>query len=143
MYEKTKQDQSGVRGYAYEAQTIIQKGAEVYCQLGVDNHHIQTGVVSRTKNQTKRVIMYTTLFSILFLLVGILFGIIGNERFREYVAWNTHEFDKLFKENPHPEIYDKKGKLIKEDYLALNFELGYDPDSDWDGEEIYAEDDYE
>ena len=87
--------------------------------------------------------MYIALFSILFLLVGIIFGVIVNERFREYVSWNTHEFDKLFKENPHPEIYDNRGKIIKEDYLALNFELGYDPDSDWDGEEIYVEDDYE
>lgn len=79
--------------------------------------------------------MNTALFSILFLLVGIILGIIGNERYREYVAWNVHEFDKIFKENPHPEIFDKKGRIIKEDYIAMNFELGYDPDEDWDYED--------
>lgn len=82
--------------------------------------------------------MYITLFCILFLLVGILLGIVANERYREFVVWNTHEFDKIFKENPHPEIYDKKGKLIKEDYIALNFDLGYDPE-DYDEEDLYVE----
>lgn len=84
--------------------------------------------------------MYTELFSILFLLVGALLGVVLNERYREYVMWNKHEFDKIFKENPHPEIYDKRGKLIREDYIALNFELGYDPEDDYDPEDIYVED---
>jgi hypothetical protein len=85
--------------------------------------------------------MYAALFSILFLLVGLLIGVVFNERYREHVNWNKHEFDKLFRENPHPECFDKKGHLIKEDYLNVDFALDYDPSTDHMGPGEFGEDD--
>lgn len=95
--------------------------------------------------------MYAVLFSILFLLVillPVLFLLVGfllggalNERYREYVNWNKHEFDKILKENPHPECFDKKGKIIKEDYLNIDFDLDYDPSVDHMGPGEFGEDD--
>lgn len=85
--------------------------------------------------------MYTILFSILFLLVGLLIGIVANDRYREFITLNAHEFDKLFKENPHPECFNKKGQLIKEDYLNVDFALDYDPFTDHFGPGEFGEDD--
>ena len=84
--------------------------------------------------------MYTTSFSILFLLVGLLIGVLVNDKYREYVNWNAHEYDKILKENPHPECFDKKGKLIKEDYMNVSFALDYDPSIDHDGPGEFGDD---
>lgn len=84
--------------------------------------------------------MYTLLFSVLFLLIGLTIGVIANDRYREYVVWNTHEFEKIIKENPHPEIYDKNGKVNREEYTAITFDLGYDPSEDgFDEDNVYAD----
>ena len=98
------------------------------------------GNTSLLQSQTERVTMYTTLFSILFLLVGLLLGVVFNDRYREYVNWNTHEYDKLIKENPHPELFDKKGKLFNEDYLNVEFPLDYDPSIDHMGPGEFGDD---
>ena len=72
--------------------------------------------------------MYTLLFSILFGVVGFILGWLGNERYFTYMMKEQHEFDDLFAENPHPEIYDKDGNINKGDYMFVNFDLGYDPE---------------
>ena len=72
--------------------------------------------------------MYTVLFSFLFLLVGLTAGWVFGDKYREYMNREMHEFDELFESNPHPEIYDSNGKINKGEYVAINFELGYDPE---------------
>lgn len=84
--------------------------------------------------------MITALLSILFLLVGLIIGWTIHEKYIEYLHYNTHEFEKIIQQNPHPEIFDDTGKVNREEYLCVNFELGFDPDQDWDGEELYIED---
>lgn len=81
---------------------------------------------------------YTVLFSINFLLVGVVIGWLGSDKYREFVNHTTHEFDELFQANPHPELFDKDGKLNKGDYMYINFDLGYDPD-EFDPEDIIEE----
>ena len=78
---------------------------------------------------------YTILFSVNFLLVGLVLGWFGAEKYREFINKTSHEFDELFKTNPHPELYDKDGKLNKGEYMYINFDLGYDPD-EFDPEDI-------
>lgn len=72
--------------------------------------------------------MYTLLFSVITLLVGFTMGWLGAERYLALMEFNRHEFDELFSKNPHPELFDKDGKLDKGDYMFVDFELGYDPD---------------
>lgn len=80
--------------------------------------------------------MYTFLFSLLFLLVGFMLGWFGNEKYTALIDFEPHEFEKIIEENPHPEIYSKDGKINREDYLTVSFELGYDPSEDgFDGED--------
>ena len=42
-----------------------------------------------------------------------------------------HDFEELFKKNPHPELFDEDGNLDRGDYTAINFEPGFDPEK-WD-----------
>lgn len=81
---------------------------------------------------------YTVLFSINFLLVGLVLGWLGADKYREFITYTTHEFDELFEANPHPELFDKDGKLNKGDYMYINFDLGYNPD-EFDPEDIIEE----
>ncbi len=76
--------------------------------------------------------MYTVLFSLLFLIVGCIIGWLGSERYMAYMEFNRHEFDELFEQNPHPELFDKDGNINRGDYISVNFELGYDPDEIWE-----------
>lgn len=76
--------------------------------------------------------MYTALFSLLFLIVGFMIGWLGSERYTTYMEFNKHEFDELFKQNPHPELFDKDGKLNRGEYMFVDFELGYDPNEVWE-----------
>ena len=80
-------------------------------------------------------VIYTILFSVLFLSVGVIGGWFAAERYIAYMTYERHDFEELFEENPHPEIFDKDGKLNRGDYLTLNFEPGYDPDK-FDPEDI-------
>ena len=76
-----------------------------------------------------------TLFTMLFLPIGIIIGWISHIHFLEYFNPEQHQYDELFATNPHPEIYDKEGNIIKNDYMALTFDLGYDPE-EFDPEDI-------
>ena len=74
-------------------------------------------------------VIYTILFSVLFLSVGVIGGWFAAERYIAYMTYERHDFEELFEENPHPEIFDKDGKLNRGDYLTINFEPGYDPEN--------------
>ena len=69
-----------------------------------------------------------TLFTILFLPLGIVIGWIAHENFMNYVQEQAHPFNDIITQNPHPELFDENGKVIDEDYVALTFDLGYDPE---------------
>lgn len=82
--------------------------------------------------------MYTALFSLIFLIIGVLTGWFASERYTEFMMKRTHDFEELFEENPHPEIYNKDGKINRGEYMSINFDLGYDPE-DFDSEDIQRE----
>ena len=82
--------------------------------------------------------MFTILFSVLFATVGFIVGWAGNERYTAYLMKEQHEFDHLFTENPHPEIFDKDGNVNKGEYMFVKFDLGYDAD-EFDPEDIIEE----
>ena len=71
--------------------------------------------------------------SALCLIVGTLLGWLGAEKYIAFMQHVEHDFEQLFKENPHPEIYNKEGKIDRGDYMALQFETGFDPE-EWDPE---------
>lgn len=83
--------------------------------------------------------MSLILFCSLFLLIGVTVGWLGAERYVAFLTHKRHEYEELFEENPHPEIFDKKGKINRGDYMAITFEPGYDPAMD--GIELIEEDD--
>ena len=72
--------------------------------------------------------MYTALFSFITLVLGFTVGWLCSERYMAYMEFNKHEFDDLFKQNPHPELYDSNGKLHRGEYMFVDFQFGYDPD---------------
>jgi len=80
----------------------------------------------------------TLLFSLLFASVGFIMGWVGNEKYTTLLVKESHEFDELFQENPHPEIYDKNGKVNKGEYMFVKFDLGYDCD-EFDPDDIVEE----
>lgn len=71
-----------------------------------------------------------------FLMLGLVVGWVAARRFDEYLDKESHHFDELFERNPHPELYNEKGKLHKGEYLTLNFDPGFDPD-EMDDEELF------
>tara|TARA_Y100001973_G_C5177444_1_gene322866 strand:+ start:1383 stop:1643 length:261 start_codon:yes stop_codon:yes gene_type:complete len=77
--------------------------------------------------------MTTVLFSILFLIVGFVSGWVGAERYIAYLQHNEHDFEELFKENPHPELYNDKGEIDRGDYMMIQFDPGFNPEN-WDPE---------
>lgn len=79
--------------------------------------------------------MYTILFSLAFLIIGFVTGWLGNEKYNLLLAVNRHDFEELFAENPHPEIFNEDGKVYRGDYMSINFEPGYNPD-EFDPEDI-------
>ena len=76
-----------------------------------------------------------TLFTMLFLPVGIIIGWISHETFVNHLEEKAHPFSDIISQNPHPELFDNNGKVIGEDYVALTFDLGYDPE-EFDPEDI-------
>ena len=48
----------------------------------------------------------------------------------------AHPHDELFRENPHPELFDSEGELFRGEYVSLNFEPGYDPEQ-FDPEDLF------
>ena len=73
------------------------------------------------------------LFSILFLVVGVIGGWMAAERYIAFMQHIEHEHEQLFKENPHPELFDSDGELDRGDYITMVFDPGFDPD-EWDPE---------
>ena len=39
-----------------------------------------------------------------------------------------HEFEDLFENNPHPELFDAEGNLDRGDYMVINFPPDFDPE---------------
>ena len=74
--------------------------------------------------------MFVVLFSILFLFVGLLSGWFAADKYNAIMMRDRHEFENLFEENPHPEIYDEKGEINRGTYMAINFDPDFDPDLD-------------
>ena len=72
------------------------------------------------------------------LITGIITGWFITDKYNQMLVAHEHDFEELFKENPHPEIFDKDGKIVRSDYMAINFDLGYDPE-DFDPEDIIRE----
>ena len=62
------------------------------------------------------------------LLLGFLFGWLSSEKYTAFLLKESHEFDELFEENPHPEIFKSNGEIYKGEYMNVRFDLGYDPD---------------
>jgi hypothetical protein len=82
--------------------------------------------------------VYTLLFSVVFATLGFIMGWLGNEKYTALMDTEIHEFDHLFEENPHPEIYDKDGNVDRGEYMFVKFDLGYNPE-EFDPEDIIEE----
>lgn len=80
----------------------------------------------------------TVLFSLVFLIVGVVAGWLGAERYLALMTHEDHDFEELFQENPHPEIFNSKGEINRGEYYCVNFDLGYDAD-DFDPTDITEE----
>ncbi len=79
------------------------------------------------------------LFSILFLIVGVVAGWMGAERYIAFMQHIEHEHEELFRENPHPELFDADGEINRGDYITMMFDPGFDPE-EWDPEtDIYRD----
>ena len=63
-------------------------------------------------------LVFGSFLTILFCVVGILFGWVA----REYMM-NYREIPR-----PHPEMFDSQGNLIPDEVIAFNFENYYDND---------------
>ena len=77
--------------------------------------------------------MYAALFSLLFLVVGVLAGWFFAEKYITYLQLmmeEPHEYQELFEENPHPELFDTEGKLYKGEYWSINIPPDFDPEKD-------------
>ena len=74
--------------------------------------------------------LYTVLFSALFLFVGVLGGWFAADKYNAIMNKDRHEFENLFQENPHPEIFDEDGEINRGTYMAINFDPDFDPEID-------------
>ena len=43
---------------------------------------------------------------------------------------SRHEFEALFENNPHPELYDANGNLDRGEYVVINFPPDFDPETE-------------
>ncbi len=78
--------------------------------------------------------------AILSLIVGITFGWLGAEKYIAFMEHTEHDFEELFKKNPHPELFDSDGDLDRGEYMAISFDPGFDPD-EWDPDNDISVDD--
>ena len=69
--------------------------------------------------------------SALCLIIGVVTGWIAAERYIAFMQHIEHDYENLFKNNPHPELFDDDGELNRGDYMAITFDPGFDP-SEWD-----------
>jgi len=77
----------------------------------------------------------TVIIAQITLILGVVVGWLGSERFHDFMMKKRHHYEELFQENPHPELYDKDGKINRGDYLTLNIDPGYDPE-EYDPEDL-------
>ena len=66
--------------------------------------------------------------TILSLILGFTVGWLSSERYTAFMEREIHEYDELFEENPHPEIFKSNGEVYRGEYINVKFDLGYDPD---------------
>ena len=69
--------------------------------------------------------------SALCLIVGIIGGWFAAERYIAFMQHTEHEHEELFQKNPHPELYDDEGEILRGDYTTIVFDPGFDPEK-WD-----------
>lgn len=62
------------------------------------------------------------------LIVGALAGWLAAERYIAFMAHERHDFEELFEQNPHPEIFNDDGEIYRGDYTAITFDPGFDPE---------------
>lgn len=74
--------------------------------------------------------MITFLLTFLFLAVGLIVGWLGAERYLAYLTHEEHEFEELFEQSPHPELFDAEGNLFRGEYMVVNFPPDFDPAED-------------
>lgn len=75
--------------------------------------------------------MANALFSIAFLLIGLVIGWIGAEKYQDYlmaIAQEEHMYEDLFQNNPHPELFDSEGNLDRGEYMYIEFPPGFRPE---------------
>ena len=70
------------------------------------------------------------------LILGVVVGWIACEKFIQFRDATRHDFEDLFEENPHPELFDSDGNIDRGEYLSITFDPGYDPD-EWDPEDLH------
>lgn len=92
--------------------------------------------------------MITALFSVMFLLIGLVGGWFVADKYDAYleatrVPTVPHDFEDLFQLNPHPEIYDSEGKIDRGEYIAIDFPFGFDPADISSGDYYFGEMDEE
>ena len=71
-----------------------------------------------------------TLFIVLFGVVGAVVGWLSCERYLTFHMQEPHEYEDLFENNPHPELFDAEGQLDRGQYYVINFPPDFDPDTD-------------
>lgn len=77
--------------------------------------------------------MYAFLFSFLFLIVGTLAGWLLCEKYVTYMQLmlaEPHEYEELFENNPHPELFDAEGNINRGEYWVVNIPPDFDPEKD-------------
>ena len=75
--------------------------------------------------------MITILFSLAFCLIGLLGGWLASEKYQAFILLNAqpeHDFEHLFVNNTHPEIYDAEGNLDRGEYIYIEFPPGFRPE---------------
>ena len=77
--------------------------------------------------ETAVILTFTTLFCVMFLMIGL----IGGWIFKQYQVERIYGI-----RNIHPEFFDNNGNIIPDEVLAVRFEEGFfDNDDDEDCEE--------
>ena len=74
--------------------------------------------------------MFTVLFSVLFLIVGLVGGWFFFEKYTALMEYTRHDYEELFEKNPHPEIFEDDGSINRNEYISIRFPPDYDPDND-------------
>jgi len=77
----------------------------------------------------------SVLFSVAFLIIGFISGWFICEKYIALMEHERHDFEELFEQNPHPEIFTETGEINRGDYFCIQFEPGYDP-SDFSPDDI-------